>query len=172
MAASAADDDWWKGDKRFPLARWWITSWLLRLPDQDVPPLPEGVRLVPDKEEGQGPLQGIAAGLEALHGQADAAFVTSCDAPFLSPGRHSPTRQVARFVVGCRPHRSRRLYPLTAVLSCRCYFGYSRSARPPTAFALRVFANRVATRWITESDPDRNRPRPSITEEHQYARGV
>jgi molybdopterin-guanine dinucleotide biosynthesis protein A len=54
-------------------------------PDQDVPPLPAGVAVVRDEEKGRGPLQGLAAGLTALHGQADAAYLSSCDVPFLRP---------------------------------------------------------------------------------------
>ena len=38
-----------------------------------------------DPREGKGPVQGIAAGLAALAGQADAAFITSTDLPFLHP---------------------------------------------------------------------------------------
>src|SRR5262245_16438496 len=53
-------------------------------PGQDLPPLPEGVQVARDPERGRGPLQGLAAGLEALAGQAEAAYVSSCDVPFLS----------------------------------------------------------------------------------------
>lgn len=52
---------------------------------QDVPPLPAGVEVVRDEEEDRGPLQGLAAGLAALVGRADAAFLSACDAPFLRP---------------------------------------------------------------------------------------
>jgi molybdopterin-guanine dinucleotide biosynthesis protein A len=54
-------------------------------PDQDVPPLPSGVLVVRDPERGRGPLQGLAAGLEALTGRAEAAYASSCDVPFLQP---------------------------------------------------------------------------------------
>jgi molybdenum cofactor guanylyltransferase len=54
-------------------------------PGQDVPPLPAEVRIVRDEQEGRGPLQGLAAGLTALYGQADAAYLSSCDVPFLQP---------------------------------------------------------------------------------------
>lgn len=53
-------------------------------PRQDVPPLPAGMRIVRDDVEGRGPLQGLAAGLAALDGVADAAFVASCDVPLLT----------------------------------------------------------------------------------------
>ena len=54
-------------------------------PGQDVPPLPDGVAVVRDEEKGRGPLQGLAAGLMALRGRADAAYLSSCDVPFLRP---------------------------------------------------------------------------------------
>src|SRR5689334_3654987 len=55
-------------------------------PGQDVPELPAGVAVVRDEVEGRGPLQGLAAGLAALAGKADAAYLSSCDVPFLTPG--------------------------------------------------------------------------------------
>jgi molybdopterin-guanine dinucleotide biosynthesis protein A len=54
-------------------------------PHQDVPPLTSEIAIVRDEERGRGPLQGLAAGLEALRGRADAAFASSCDVPFLRP---------------------------------------------------------------------------------------
>lgn len=50
---------------------------------QEVPGLPDGVRIVRDEYDSQGPLAGIATGLDALRAEVDAAFVTSCDAPLL-----------------------------------------------------------------------------------------
>src|ERR1700730_16931801 len=55
-------------------------------PDQEVPPLPQEIKVVRDEEKGRGPLQGLAAGLAALDGQVDAVFLSSCDVPFLRPG--------------------------------------------------------------------------------------
>ena len=54
-------------------------------PGQDVPPLPPEVAIVRDEEKGRGPLQGLAAGLQALRGQVEAAYLSSCDVPFLRP---------------------------------------------------------------------------------------
>ena len=54
-------------------------------PGQDVPPLPADVRVVRDDVEGKGPLGGLAAGLAALEGTADAAYLSSCDMPLLKP---------------------------------------------------------------------------------------
>lgn len=52
---------------------------------QDLPALSARVRRIDDEVEGEGPLRGMAAGLAAIRGAADAAFVSSCDAPFLRP---------------------------------------------------------------------------------------
>jgi molybdenum cofactor guanylyltransferase len=58
---------------------------VVRAAGQDLPELPGHVTVVDDPREGRGPVQGIAAGLAALAGQAEAAFVTSTDLPFLHP---------------------------------------------------------------------------------------
>lgn len=58
---------------------------VVRAAGQELPELPEGVLVADDPREGKGPLQGIAAGLAALTGRADIAFVSSTDMPFLHP---------------------------------------------------------------------------------------
>lgn len=58
---------------------------VVRAPGQELPPLPVGVELSEDAREGRGPLQGLAAGLSALEGRAEAAFVSSTDVPLLHP---------------------------------------------------------------------------------------
>ncbi len=52
---------------------------------QELPPLSPQVRVVRDRRENRGPLEGLRAGLEALQGCADAAYATSCDVPLLVP---------------------------------------------------------------------------------------
>lgn len=52
-------------------------------PCQDVPPLPDGVGMVRDDKEYDGPLRGLAGGLAALHGRCDAVYLSACDVPFL-----------------------------------------------------------------------------------------
>ena len=54
-------------------------------PGQEIPSLPAGVLVARDPVSGRGPLQGIAAGLDALVGRASAVFVSSTDVPFLHP---------------------------------------------------------------------------------------
>jgi molybdenum cofactor guanylyltransferase len=58
---------------------------VVRAPGQDLPALPPGTEVVDDPREGLGPVQGLAAGLAALAGRAEIAFVSSTDMPFLHP---------------------------------------------------------------------------------------
>jgi molybdenum cofactor guanylyltransferase len=58
---------------------------VVRARGQELPDLPDGVLVVEDSRSGKGPVQGIAVGLAALRGRADAAFVSSTDMPFLHP---------------------------------------------------------------------------------------
>jgi molybdenum cofactor guanylyltransferase len=52
-------------------------------PDQELPSLPPITVIARDNREGLGPLNGLAAGLAALQGRVDAAYLSSCDVPFL-----------------------------------------------------------------------------------------
>ena len=58
---------------------------VVRAPAQELPSLPPGVRVVEDAHEGRGPLEGLAAGLTALAGDAELAYVSSTDVPLLHP---------------------------------------------------------------------------------------
>ncbi|HEX6451339.1 MAG TPA: NTP transferase domain-containing protein [Trebonia sp.] len=58
---------------------------VVRAQGQELPELPDTVIVADDPREGKGPVQGIAAGLAALRGLADTAFVSSTDMPFLHP---------------------------------------------------------------------------------------
>ena len=83
-------------------------------PGQDVPPLPAGVVIVRDDVEGRGPLGGLAAGLAALEGAADAVYLSSCDVPLLTPAF---VRRVVSLIGGasaCVPRAGDRLHPLAA----------------------------------------------------------
>jgi molybdopterin-guanine dinucleotide biosynthesis protein A len=67
-------------------------------PEQQLPALPANVGIVRDEREGRGPLEGLCAGLSAMHGRATAAFASGCDAPLLSPDF------VRRMVESLGPH--------------------------------------------------------------------
>jgi molybdopterin-guanine dinucleotide biosynthesis protein A len=97
-------------------------------PDQDVPRLPPEVTIAHDPVEGRGPLQGISVGLHALRASAgndashaaDAAFVTSTDAPFLEPAliaRLAALRAGADITV---PRTDGHFHPLTAIYASTC----------------------------------------------------
>jgi molybdopterin-guanine dinucleotide biosynthesis protein A len=58
---------------------------VVRASGQVLPDLPAGTLVVDDPRDGKGPVQGIAAGLAALAGRAETAFVCSTDMPFLHP---------------------------------------------------------------------------------------
>jgi molybdopterin-guanine dinucleotide biosynthesis protein A len=58
---------------------------VVRAPGQELPELPPGIEVAQDAREGRGPLEGLAAGLAALGGRAEQAFVSSTDAPLLHP---------------------------------------------------------------------------------------
>ena len=58
---------------------------VVRAPGQELPELHPSVEVVSDAREGRGPLQGLAAGLDAVGDRAEAAFVSSTDVPLLHP---------------------------------------------------------------------------------------
>jgi molybdopterin-guanine dinucleotide biosynthesis protein A len=84
-------------------------------PDQDVPPLPPDVTIARDEERGQGPLQGLAAGLKALVGRCDAAYASSCDVPFLQPAFVQRLIDLLGDYQICVPCASGYHHPLAAV---------------------------------------------------------
>jgi molybdopterin-guanine dinucleotide biosynthesis protein A len=117
-------------------------------PGQDVPPLPAGVRLVRDDAEGRGPLQGLATGLAALEGKADAAFVASCDVPLLTPAfvrgvlsAVSPDSCLLIPVADGRPHPLAAAYRLTVL-------PHVRDLLASGTFRLQSLFDRVATQFV------------------------
>jgi molybdopterin-guanine dinucleotide biosynthesis protein A len=84
-------------------------------PDQKVPPLAPEVAIVHDEERGRGPLEGLAAGLVALRGQAEAAYLSSCDVPFLRPAFVRRLRDLLGNHAVCVPRVGDFHHPLAAV---------------------------------------------------------
>jgi len=84
-------------------------------PDQDVPPLPADVQVVRDDEKGRGPLQGLAAGLTALRGRAEAAYLSSCDVPFLRAAFVRRLIDLLGDAAICVPRVGEYHHPLAAV---------------------------------------------------------
>jgi molybdopterin-guanine dinucleotide biosynthesis protein A len=111
---------------------------VVRAPGQELPELPDGTLVADDPREGKGPVQGIAAGLAALRGQADVAFISSTDLPFLHPA----------FV-------RRALRALTEADGAQVLLPVARGYQQPLAAAYRVSLAEAAERLVTE---DRLRP--------------
>ena len=98
--------------------------------EQELPKLPGEVRIVRDSIYDQGPLPAVIAGLRALFPTADAALVTSCDAPLLNPQvaaylfdqlaglRPADNGQAPDAVVPTEPTR---MYPLFGAYRTSCY---------------------------------------------------
>lgn len=84
-------------------------------PGQDMPPVPPDVSIVRDEEKGRGPLQGLAAGLKALGGKADAAYLSSCDVPFLKPAFVKRMIELLGDRAICVPKVGEFHHPLAAV---------------------------------------------------------
>ncbi len=84
-------------------------------PGQDVPPLPSDIDVVRDETEGRGPLQGLAAGLAALCGRADAAYVSSCDVPLLRPAFVRRLVELLGDHAICVPRVGEHHHPLAAI---------------------------------------------------------
>ncbi|WP_433932513.1 molybdenum cofactor guanylyltransferase [Sorangium cellulosum] len=103
--------------RRLGEAAWPIA--VVAAPGQELPPLAEGVLVVRDPEEGRGPLQGIAAGLEAVAPLAERAYVSATDAPFLHPAfvRRLADLQAGDHAVAV-PWADGHHHPLGAVYAC------------------------------------------------------
>jgi molybdopterin-guanine dinucleotide biosynthesis protein A len=84
-------------------------------PEQELPPLPAEVPVVRDEEKGRGPLQGLAAGLAALQGRVEAAYLSSCDVPFLRPAFVRRLVELLGDHAICVPHVDDYHHPLAAV---------------------------------------------------------
>jgi molybdenum cofactor guanylyltransferase len=117
---------------------------VVRAPDQELPALPPGVRVVEDAAEGRGPLQGLAAGLAAVAEDADLAYVSSTDVPLLHPAF---VRAVVR--TAGRPASNGSRAPIDVALPVVHGF------RHPLAAAYRTSLVQAVERLIAE---DRMRP--------------
>jgi molybdopterin-guanine dinucleotide biosynthesis protein A len=84
-------------------------------PRQELPDLPAGVMLARDRVEAGGPLEALYAGLAAVAGRADAAYVMGCDTPLLTAGF---VRRMVELLADHQiavPREDRFFHPLAAV---------------------------------------------------------
>jgi molybdopterin-guanine dinucleotide biosynthesis protein A len=127
-------------------------------PGQELPALPADVILTCDPEDGRGPLQGLIAGLAALPDGTDAAYVSSCDVPFLRPEFVRRMIQLIGRSSACMPRVDGRLHPLAAayrrdvaaVADRLLAAGKTRLTDLCTAVRTRI----VTADELTDADPD------------------
>jgi molybdopterin-guanine dinucleotide biosynthesis protein A len=136
-------------------------------PGQDVPPLPPGVRIVRDDAEGRGPLQGLAAGLAALEGHVDAAFVASCDVPLLTAAFVRAV--VESLTADIAVPFTDRLHPLAAAYRLSVLPDV-RELLAANTFRLQALFDRVPTRFLVADQlPDADSLRNLNTPEEYEA---
>ena len=152
---------------------------VVRATGQDLPDLPKGTMVVDDPREGKGPVQGIAAGLAALGGQAETAFIASTDLPFLHPAF---IRRVLRVLEQApRPRTSRcrspaatssRWPPPTASRSPKSPSAWSRrTGCGPRSCSRSAGGNRLDDAALLAGPGARRaRPGPGLGAERQHAR--
>ena len=113
--------------------------------DQELPELPPSVQVVRDDREYLGPLNGLGAGLAALAGRADVAYLSACDVPFLVSGFVRRTVDRLGDADVCLPETGGFKHPLAAA--------YRVSVLPLVAEL--VAANRLRPIFLCERLPTR-----------------
>lgn len=127
-------------------------------PDQELPELPASIAIARDERDGQGPLEGLRAGLIALPRDASIAYATSCDVPLLVP---AVVTRLADFADGfdivvvetggfahplCAVYRRTVLPHIEALLAA--------DQRRPLFLFDRVHTRRVQAAELTDIDPE------------------
>lgn len=143
--------------------------------DQQLPPLPIETEVTIDANADQGPLVGIAAGLDAVGADCDAVFVTACDAPFLTETAVGwLARQLGDHDL-VMPRVEGKLQPLTAIyrVSVRDAIENLIAAgeRRPRALAEQVNARILEDAEVDAFDPERRFLR-SVNSPEEYAAAV
>lgn len=129
--------------------------------------LPATCRFAADERPERGPLEGLAAGLRAIGGDADAVYATSCDVPLLVPafvmaladrlGKHDIDRfQVAVPWDGKYHHPLSAIYRIGVLTKIDELLAVDR-LRPTELFDL-VLTNRVPTDELRRRPDARNAP--------------
>jgi molybdenum cofactor guanylyltransferase len=104
-------------------------------PKQDLPDLPVETRIVRDRREARGPLEGLHAGLSALSEGCEAAYVTGCDVPLLVPAFVTRmidllgTNAIAVPVIDGRPHPLSAAYRRSVLEAIDLLLAAGRSRR-------------------------------------------
>lgn len=83
--------------------------------DQSLPLLPSDVQVVRDAAPQQGPLAGLATGIDTLAGLASVVFVCGCDTPHLVPAFVARMFDLLAGHQVAAVHDGQRFHPLAAV---------------------------------------------------------
>ncbi len=111
-----------------------------------------------DQRPNRGPLEGLFAGLQAIHDQSDAAFVTGCDVPLIRPALVQRMVELSESCDIAIPHINGFFEPMLAV--------YNTSVLPelksmldadelgPLVLLDRVKTRRVTAEQLSDVDPE------------------
>ena len=118
--------------------------------------LPAGARITRDREEGLGPLSGIAAGLRVSSGEY--VFAVACDLPLLRPAVIRRLLDLARGFEACVPVVDDRLVPTCTVYHQRVVAVADRLVLErqlrASSLADAVHARHVSAEELRDVDPD------------------
>jgi molybdenum cofactor guanylyltransferase len=126
--------------------------------EQSLPALPASAIVTRDEQDDRGPLEGLRAGLKALPGEVEAAYITSCDAPLLVPafvGRMASLLgdcDIAVVELGGFPHPLSAVYRRSLLPHVEELLANGRQ-RPALLFDL-VKTRRVQPAEVAEVDPN------------------
>jgi len=124
---------------------------------QELPELPPWSRVVYDRAENRGPLEGLATALEELHGRTELVFVAGCDAPLLAPRLVQRMIALADGFDIAVPHVNGLDHPLAAVyrtpLATNVMESLALGSRRLTAIFDGVRTRRVTADELTDVDP-------------------
>ena len=125
---------------------------------QELPSLPGAVRIVYDRAEGRGPMEGLCAGLSVLEPPSEAAFVVGCDVPGLLPAFVVRMTQLLGDDAMAVPVSDGCLQPLAAVYRREVAQTAARllaaGERCPLALFDALPTRRVSVRELLDVDPE------------------
>lgn len=112
--------------------------------EQVLPELPPDVLVTYDRRPERGPMEGLAAGLQAVPEEVETLYVTSCDVPLLVPAfARVLFARLGRFEIVV-PRDEERCHPLAAVYR-RSVLGAVRELLAADQLRLRALFDRVPT---------------------------
>ncbi len=116
--------------------------------DQSPPDLATPVTYVRDRAADRGPLEGLAAGIEAVRGCVDAVYATSCDVPLLNPAFVSRMIRALGDQTIAVPRGEKYFHPLAAVYRTSVLPEIERLLQQDRLRPLFLF-ERVATEFVS-----------------------